>query len=159
MGKSTVTVAAILRAKKAAFDAVCKYPLTQILGRLTRTQRDKLVEEISHLALECNVTYKWAEDYGLLAEIMGNEAYLLLIRKEYTKPTEPPKYPEELDEDSTKDEQDRAIVELDKEKITYATKKGFHKGVGANIREALDKQYYKQLWHNKTAYKMLPKSI
>ena len=27
--------------------------------------------------------------------------------------------------------------------------------MGANIREALDKQYYKQLWHKKTAYKML----
>ena len=72
MGKSTATVAATLQAEKAAFDAVHKCPLTWILGQPTRTQWDKLVEEISDLALECNVTYKWAGDYRLLAEIMGN---------------------------------------------------------------------------------------
>ena len=120
-----------------------------------RTQQDKLAKEISDLALECNVTYKWAGDYGLIAEIMGNGAYLLLMGKEYTEPKEPPKYPTDLDKNSSKDEQDRAIAELDEEKIAYAMRKGFHRGVGANIREALDEQYYKQLWHNKTAYKML----
>ena len=73
---------AILQAEKVAFNVVCKCPLTRILGQLTRTQRDKLVEEISNLALECNVTYKWSGNYGLLAEIMGNGAYLLLTRKE-----------------------------------------------------------------------------
>ena len=102
MGKSTATAATILQAKKAAFDAVCECPLTQILGRPTYTQRDKLVEEISDLALECNVTYKWAGDYGLLAEIMGNGPYLLLTGKEYMEPTEPPKYPADLNKDSKK---------------------------------------------------------
>ena len=86
---------------------------------------------------------------------MGNGAYLLLTGKEYMEPKEPPKYPTDLNKDSTKDERDRAIVELDEEKIAYAARKGFHTGVGANIREALDEQYYKQLWHNKTAYKIL----
>ena len=47
------------------------------------------------------------------------------------------------------------MTELDEQKIAYVTWKGFHRGVGANIRDALDKQYYKHLWHNKTAYKML----
>ena len=151
MGKSTATAVAILQAEKAACGTVHKCPLTWILGQPTRTQRDKLVEEISNLALECNITYKWSGNYGLLAEIMGNGAYLLLTGKEYMEPKEPPKYPTNLNEDSTKDEQDRAIAELDEEKIAYATQKGFHRGVGANIREALDEQYYKQLRHNKTA--------
>ena len=62
---------------------------------------------------------------------------------------EPPKYPNDLDKDSTKDKRDRAIVELDEEKIAYAMRKGFHRGVGANIREALDKQYYKHFRHKK----------
>ena len=96
MGKSTATAVAILQAEKAAFDTVHKHPLTRILGWPTRTQQDKLVEEISNLALECNVTYKWAGDYGLLVEIMGNGAYLLLTGKEYTKPTKPPKYQDNL---------------------------------------------------------------
>ena len=113
------------------------------------------MEEISNLALECTITYEWSGDYGLLAEIMGNGAYLLLTGKEYTKPTKPPKYPEDLDEDSTKDECKRAMAELDEQKIAYTTRKGFHRGVGANIQEALDEQYYKQVCHNKTAYKML----
>ena len=115
MGKSTATAAAILQVEKAAFNAACKCPLTRILGQPTRTQQDKLVEEISDLALECNITYKWSGDYGLLAEIMGNGAYLLLTGKEYTEPKEPPKYPTNLDKDSTKDEQDRVIAELDEE--------------------------------------------
>ena len=90
-----------------------------------------------------------------LAEIMENGAYLLLTRKEYTKPTEPPKYPEQLDKDNTKDECKRAIVELDEQKIAYAMCKGFHRGVGANIQEALNEQYYKQLHHKKTAFNMV----
>ena len=117
MGKSTATAAAIHQAEKAAFNAVCKCPLTRILGQPTRTQRDKLVEEISNLALECNVTYEWAGDYGLLVEIMGNGAYLLLTGKQYMEPTEPSKYPNNLNKDSTKDNKDRAIMELDEEKM------------------------------------------
>ena len=58
MGKSTATAAAIIQAEKVAFNVVCKCPLTRILGRPTCTQQDKLVEEISDLALECNVTYE-----------------------------------------------------------------------------------------------------
>ena len=61
------------------------------------------MEEISDLALEYKGTYKWEGNYGLLAESMGNGAYLLLIGKEYMEPTEPPKYPTNLDKDSTKD--------------------------------------------------------
>ena len=68
------------------------------------------MEEISNLALECNVTYKWSGDYRFLAEIMGNGAYLLLTGKEYMEPTEPPKYPANLNKDSTKDKRDRAIA-------------------------------------------------
>ena len=120
---STATAAAILQAEKAVFNAVCKHPLTRILGQPTRTQRDKLVEEISNLTIECNVTYEWAGDYGLLVEIMGNGAFLLLTGKDYTEPKEPPKYPTDLDEDSTKDKQDRATAELDEEKIAYAMQK------------------------------------
>ena len=63
-----------------------------------------MIEGISYLALKCNVTYEWAGDYGLLAEIMGNGAHLLLTGKEYMEPNKPPKYPDGLDEDSTKDE-------------------------------------------------------
>ena len=137
-GESTATTAALLRAEKATFDAAHECPLTRILGLPTRMQQDKLVKEISNLTLECNVTYEWAGNYGLLAEIMGNGAYLLLTGMEYTKPTEPPKYPEDLDKDSTKDECKRALAELDEEKIAYAMQKGFHRGMGANIWDALD---------------------
>ena len=53
--------------------------------------------------------------------------------KKYTEPTEPPKYPEELDKDSIKDKHKRAIAELDEQKIAYAMCKCFHREVGANI--------------------------
>ena len=56
---------------------------------------------------------------------MGNGVYLLLTRKEYTEPTEPPKYPTNLNKDSTKDEHERAMAELDEQKIAYTTYKGF----------------------------------
>ena len=131
-------VAAMLQSEKTAFDAVCKHPLTRILNRPMKMQQDKSVEEISNLALEFNVTNEWAGDYGLLTEIMGNGAYFLLTGKEYMKPTEPPKYPTNLDEDSTKDKRDRAIAALGETKMAYVAKKGFHRVVGANIRDALN---------------------
>ena len=146
----------------AAYSSAMFYMITYVLttlatfGVILLLARDGFEsEEISDLALQCNVTYDWSGNYGLLVETMGNGAYLLLTGKEYMVPNESSKCPINLDKDSAKDEQDRAIAELDEEKIAYATRKGFHRGVGANIREALDKQYYKQLWHNKTAYKML----
>ena len=86
---------------------------------------------------------------------MGNGTYLLLTGKEYTETTEPPKYQANLNKDSTKDKRDGAITELDKEKIAHMTQKGLHRGVGANITDALNKQYYKQLQHKKTAHKMI----
>ena len=115
MGKSTATAAAILKPEKATFDAACKCPLTRILSHPSGTKWDKLVKENFNLALECSVTYNWTGDYGLLAEIMGNGPYLLLKGQEYMEPMEPPKYPEELNKDSIKDERDRAITELDEE--------------------------------------------
>ena len=68
-----------------------------------------------------------------LGKIMGNGAYLVLTGKEYTEPNKPPKYPTNLDKDSTKDKRDRAIAKLDEEKIAYTTQKGFHREVGTNI--------------------------
>ena len=48
-----------------------------------------MLEESSHIALDCNVSYTWAGDYELLAEIEGTVQYLVTTGKNYVTPAQP----------------------------------------------------------------------
>jgi hypothetical protein len=65
-----------------AYDTVCTAPFTQKHGRPTRKDCETLKQEASDLASEVdNITFAWShdtatgEEYGLLAEIIGDAKY------------------------------------------------------------------------------------
>ena len=69
-------------AETTAYDTVCTAPFTRIHGRTTRQDYKTLKQEASDLASEVdNITFAWSrdqetgEEYGLLAEIIGDAKY------------------------------------------------------------------------------------
>ena len=50
-------------------------PFTRILGKPTWTQVEKVRQDLCGLALEVEVSYEWAGEYGLLGVIMGAVKY------------------------------------------------------------------------------------
>ena len=65
-----------------SYDSVRATPFTQIHGRLTRQDYELLKKEASDLESKVeNITFAWsrntatAEEYGLLAEIIGDIEY------------------------------------------------------------------------------------
>ena len=86
-------------AEKTAYDAVCANPFTHIHGRLTRQDYETLKKEASDLASKVNdITFDWARDtntgneYGLLAEIIGEPKYTLLTGLQWVQEVEQVKY-------------------------------------------------------------------
>ena len=54
-----------------------------------------LQKEMEDAAITCTVSYDWAEDFGLLAEIQGAERYLQITTQRgtaqtYVTPVKPP---------------------------------------------------------------------
>lgn len=69
-------------AEATSYDAVRANPFTRIHGRPTRQDYELLKKEASDLASEVdNITFEWSrdiatgEEYGLLAEIIGDVEY------------------------------------------------------------------------------------
>ena len=64
-----------------AFEAVRATPFTKLHGRPSRNDYETLKKEASDLASELeDITYEWTrsptgEEYGLLAEIIGEDKY------------------------------------------------------------------------------------
>jgi hypothetical protein len=104
-----------------------------------------------------DITYDWSctntgEEYGLLAEIIGKDEYNNLTNLTWVQETKPSNYdPAITDATATST---RKIIEQEWEQThkIWAIRKGFLCGV-ANIRKALDKNWYSQLKHIYTAYR------
>ena len=85
-------------AETTSYDAVCATPFTQIHGRPMR-QDELIKKEASDLAWEVeNITFTWSrdtmtgEEYGLLAEIIGDIEYTHLTNLNWTQEMEPVTY-------------------------------------------------------------------
>ena len=79
--------------EKATFDAIRARPFTKIAGRKpTWRQAENLIKEMKDAALSCDVTYDWAGEFGLLAEIVGAAKYATdnPTLNPYVAPTQPP---------------------------------------------------------------------
>jgi hypothetical protein len=79
-----------------SYDAVRAKPFTQIHGRPTRQDYKLIKKEASDLASEVeNITFTWSrgtatgEEYGLLAEIIGDIEYTHLTNLNWAQETEP----------------------------------------------------------------------
>ena len=55
-------------------------PFMRIQGKPDWKQMKTLQKEMEDTSMTCAVTYDWAEDYGMLAEIQGAERYLQITR-------------------------------------------------------------------------------
>ena len=86
------------QAEATAYESVQSHPFTRIHGRPTRNDFDTLKEEASMLACEVeDINYPWSKnatgEYGLLADIIGNEEYDHLTGiSTYSEPVEPAAY-------------------------------------------------------------------
>ena len=83
-------------AETTSYSAVRATPFTQIHGRPTRQDYELLKKEASDLASEVeNITFAWSrdtatgEEYGLLAEIIGDVEYTHLTNLNWAQETEP----------------------------------------------------------------------
>ena len=86
-------------AETTSYDAVRAKPFTQIHGRPMRQDYELLKKEASGLASKVeNITFAWSldtvigEEYGLLAEIIGDVEYTHLTNLNWTQEREPVLY-------------------------------------------------------------------
>ncbi len=86
-------------AEATSYDAVRANPFTRIHGRPTRQDYELLKKEASDLASEVdNITFEWSrdiatgEEYGLLAEIIGDVEYNHLTNLIWSQEREPATY-------------------------------------------------------------------
>ncbi len=103
--------------------------------------------------LACEVedtNYPWSknatEEYGLLADIIGNDEYKSLTAIDtYNKPTEPAAYNTTITNATATHNCKQRKEEWEKMLTSWYRQKGFLKGVVDNMQDALDEQYYAQL--------------
>ena len=91
--------------RKATHNAVIGRPFTRILGLSTWEQKETFLEEAENTAMEMVVTYDWADDHGLLPEIIGQVKFLLLTLKNYVAPVQPPVVPPKIPDQSATDKE------------------------------------------------------
>lgn len=147
------------QAETTAHDAVRATPFTRVHGRPKRKDYEILKEEASALASEVeDITYAWsrdaAEDYGLLADILGADEYEELTGIDsYVIPVEPASYDPAITNATPTHERKRREEDWERVRTAWFIRKGFLRGIVDNLRDALDEQYYSQLKHRLTAYR------
>jgi hypothetical protein len=147
-------------AETTSYDAVRATPFTRIHGRLMRQDYKLLKKEASDLASKVNnLTFAWScdqatgEEYGLLAEIIGDIEYTRLTNLDWAQEREPTNYNPEITAATATHTRKRLEEEWEEKRELWFTWKGFLRGVTMNMRDALNKQYYSQLKHINTAYR------
>ena len=146
------------QAETTAHEAVRATPFTRVHGRPTRKDYETLKDEASALASEVeDITYAWsrdnAEEYGLLADILGADEYDELTGiGTYASPAEPASYDPAITNATPTHERKRREEEWELIRTSWFIRKGFLRGIVDNLRDALDEQYYSQLKHRLTAY-------
>jgi hypothetical protein len=145
-------------AETASYDVVRAAPFTRIHGRPTRHDYETLKKEASDLASEVdNLTFDWCrdpateEEYGLLAEIIGEIEYTHLTNLAWQQEVEPSSYDPAITAATVTHMRKRMEEEWEEKREAWFTRKGFLRGVTMNMRDALDEQYYSQLKNITTA--------
>ena len=147
-------------AETASYDAIRSAPFTRIHGRPTHHDYENLKKEASDLAGEVgNITFDWCRDpatgdeYGLIAEIIGDIEYTHLTNLMWQQEVEPAKYDPAITAATVTHMRKQMEEEWEETRKSWFIRKGFLRGVTMNIRGALDEHYYSQLKHFNTAYR------
>jgi hypothetical protein len=149
-------------AETTAFENVRSTPFTRIHGRPCRRVYKILKQEAATITSEVeHITYNWSRDagtgnkYGLLvAEILGvDENNHQTGISTYIKETEPDTYDSTIDNRILTHTQKHKEEEWDCLRTCWYIRKGFLKGVTANLRDTIYEQFYSQVKHYHTAYR------
>ncbi len=62
--------------EETAYEAIWAKPFTKIRGQPSRKARKNLEAEACEVAMDADVSYPWAVDYGLLAKVIGATKYV-----------------------------------------------------------------------------------
>jgi hypothetical protein len=124
-----------------------------------RQDYELLKKEASDLASKVeNITFTWSrdtvtgEEYGLLAEIIGDVKYTHLTNLNWAQEMEPTSYDPAITVTTATHTRKRMEEEWDEKCTSWFIRKGFLRGATMNMWDALDEQYYSQLKHINTAY-------
>ena len=120
-------------------------------------------QEAATIASEVkDITYDWSCDagtgdkYGLLAEILGVDEYNHQTGiSTYVKEMEPDTYDGTIDNKTPTHTRKHTEEDWECLRTCWYICKEFLKGATANIRDAINKQFYSQLKHRHTAYRIL----
>jgi hypothetical protein len=144
----------IKQTEEMAYDKIRTMLSTCIYGRLTQSNYELLKRKCSKQASEIeDVVFPWCTDnttgkeYGLLANIMGQDKYNDLIAIDIGEVPEqqPASYDPNIDNTTATHQQKCMEEEWDSKLTSWYIRKNFLKDTAANLCDALDKQYYMQL--------------
>ena len=103
-----------------------------------------------------NVTYDWAGEYGLLAEIIGATRMNKLTNVTYVLPVKPPAVDPDVEAGNLTEKKALTAKALHEVKlVNYAIVEGFRQGFGENFRETFDAKYWEQLKEDVFKYKRI----
>ena len=144
-----------------AFENVRATPFTRIHGRPSRSDYKILKQEAATIASEVeDITYAWSRDattgdeYGLQEDIVGVDEYDHQTDIDtYVEETEPDTYDDTIDDTTPTHTRKHKEEEWERLRTCWYIWKGFLKSVTANLRDAIDEQFYSQLKHRHTAYR------
>ena len=151
--KMTIRTAKQLEEK--AYEAVRSKPFTKIRGQPSRKARKNLEAEACEVAMDADVSYSWAGDYGLLAKVIGATKYAEETGQKYIQPTQPETYDSNITKDTPAYEREMLVAKNEEARENWYVRKGTIRGIADNIRDALDPTYYQQLKNKRLKYKNL----
>ena len=139
--------------EKQVYEEIRAEPYTRIPGRPSWRSKEALVKEARKHALQQRVSYDWAGRYGLLAEIIGAARYAVdhPTLPAYVAPVQPANSPV-LPAGPTAAQIRQLTDDNNLLKRDWAMLQGFRRGVSANIRDALDLEFYSALEHADYGY-------
>jgi hypothetical protein len=144
--------------ENTTYDTVHLQSFAKIHSRPTRSNYETLKKEASDLASKLDdITYGWSrsptgDEYGLLAEIIGEDEYNHLTNLTWVQEVEPDTYDPDITDATPTHTRKRIEQEWERTRDTWAIRKGFLRGVAANFCEALNENWYSQLKSVHTAY-------
>jgi len=117
--------------ENTTYDTVRFSSFTKIHGRPTRSDYENLKKEASDLASKLDdITYDWSrsptgDEYGLLAEIIGEDEYNHLTNLTWVQEVEPDTYDPNITDTTQTHTRKRMEQEWERTCKTWAIRKGF----------------------------------
>ncbi len=100
--------------EETAYEAVRAKPFTKINGQPSWKAQKNLETEACKVAMDADVSYPWAGDFGLLAKVVGAVKYKEEMGQDYSQPTQTETYESKITKDTPTHER-AMIVALNEE--------------------------------------------